>query len=358
MTAGAGGLIRSHSTTIDALAGTFDQALQARPDAVSVSYYRFAGRLARVRVVGKELSREVERPFAHLRLNADTEDTPELLIDLWDETATGVCGDPHDLSMPPEQGANITASPDGRVVFYEVANITTVLDRARRHIIGWTTAADQLTIYQRSRPLTGPLLLWLMDCGVPALHAGLVAKDGRGLLIGGPSGAGKSTVSLACAQAGFDYLADDHIGLEVTQPGSYLGHSLFCSANLEPGHLGRFPSLFSQGIRGRLVQDDKSMVLLSGASHRLGTSVPIRAVVLPRVTSSPHTTWRRAARPEALLRIAPSSLFLAHARGLKDTFQELARLLQSVPAYWVELGRDISEIPDRLSEILSASDDS
>jgi hypothetical protein len=56
-----------------------------------------------------------------------------------------------------------------------------------------------------------------------------------------------------------------------------------------------------------------------------------------------------------LLRIAPSSLFLAHARGLKDTFQELARLLQTVPAYWVELGADIGEIPHRVSEILSAS---
>ena len=41
--------------------------------------------------------------------------------------------------------------------------------------------------------LAGPLLLWLSDHGVQAVHAGLVARDNRGVLFGGPSGAGKSS---------------------------------------------------------------------------------------------------------------------------------------------------------------------
>jgi hypothetical protein len=44
---------------------------------------------------------------------------------------------------------------------------------------------------------------------VVSLHAGCVAREGRGILICGRSGTGKSTLSFACARAGFTFLADD-----------------------------------------------------------------------------------------------------------------------------------------------------
>jgi hypothetical protein len=44
---------------------------------------------------------------------------------------------------------------------------------------------------------------------VVSLHAGCVARDGRGILIGGKSASGKSTLSFACARAGFTFVADD-----------------------------------------------------------------------------------------------------------------------------------------------------
>ena len=42
-----------------------------------------------------------------------------------------------------------------------------------------------------------------------AIHAGCVARHGKGLLLCGKSGAGKSTLSFACARAGWTYVADD-----------------------------------------------------------------------------------------------------------------------------------------------------
>jgi hypothetical protein len=42
-----------------------------------------------------------------------------------------------------------------------------------------------------------------------AIHAGCVARGGKGLLLCGKSGAGKSTLSFACARAGWTYVADD-----------------------------------------------------------------------------------------------------------------------------------------------------
>jgi hypothetical protein len=42
-----------------------------------------------------------------------------------------------------------------------------------------------------------------------SLHAGCIARNGKGLLLIGPSEAGKSTLSFACARAGWTYVADD-----------------------------------------------------------------------------------------------------------------------------------------------------
>jgi hypothetical protein len=42
-----------------------------------------------------------------------------------------------------------------------------------------------------------------------AIHAGCVARGGRGVLLCGKSGAGKSTLAFACARSGWTYVADD-----------------------------------------------------------------------------------------------------------------------------------------------------
>jgi hypothetical protein len=42
-----------------------------------------------------------------------------------------------------------------------------------------------------------------------AIHAGCVARNGRGVLLCGDSGAGKSSLSYACARAGWTFVSDD-----------------------------------------------------------------------------------------------------------------------------------------------------
>jgi hypothetical protein len=341
----------------ESMTAAFEQALLAHPEMVRIFYCVFAGRLARVRVVGSEVADQIMRPFFHLLVDGEPGLTPQLFVDIWEEMTTGVGCDGCEARMKENIPHQITASHDARFVVYDVMQTRIALDRAQQRMVEWIGSSRELTQYERGRPLFPALLLWLMDQGVQPLHAGLVARSGRGVLLGGPSGVGKSTSSLACAAAGFDYLADDCVGLEAVGDGTFVGHSLYASANLDSNHLQRLRTLSSHGSGGRLPWKEKSLLLLDNlTAGRVNQSVSINAIALPRLVPGRSTTLRPASKVEALLRLAPSSTFMfPHARGGSNAFQRLTPLIETVSTFWLELGDDLDQIAPQVEQVLARS---
>jgi len=336
-----------------AMEAAFEEALRY-DSSVAESVYRFAGRVANVRVAGQRLATEIHRPFAHLHLPGDGSPDSHLNVDLWDQAFTGVpCPLPaptQDLEAP----GTIEPSPDGRFVSYRRAGTQYSYDRAQRHLIGWVCDTERMTQFERGRPFMGPLHLWHQDRDVHAVHAGLVSRDGRGVLFGGAGGAGKTTSALMCLEAGFMYLSDDYVGLETIDDGPSIGHSVFCSTHVAPKHLTNFPFLVPHALPGKLSIEDKSLVFLSEVlPERLSQRTQLTVIVLPRVTHQLETTFRRATRAEALFRLAPSSVFLQRAslKG-KRALDKLEHLVRHTPAYCLDLGTDPGVIPERVGEIL------
>ena len=340
---------------------TFETGFDANPIAAFVGTYRLAGRLVRLRVLGSELARSAHRPIAHLAEPIQVSDDGvgrepvELTIDLWDESAMGLacagCVSHDDLTLQ----SQVTASHGGRFVVEERAQLVTAFDRAAGRIVGWVGDASRLTRYELGRPLHSHLLLWHRDRGVRAVHSGLVARDGQGVLFGGPGGSGKSTVSLTCLGAGLDYLADDYVGLESDDRGGYRGYSLYSSTAVDPGHMRRcFPDLVQHEIPGVLPHEDKSLVLLAELfPEQLPRVAQVRAVALPRVANSDRTTIEPATTFDALLRLAPSSLMaLPHSNSGAGGLDILTDFVSSVPTFWLNLGRDLAEIPVAVERIL------
>lgn len=322
-------------------------------------YYRFAGRSVSVRIVGDELAEHLGHPFAHLETGEMPSLAPHLIIDLWDEVVTGIpcpVASAYDDSRSKRvvRDGVFTASPDGRFVGYQFRQSMTWLDRKAQHVIGWTASGKKLSLYERGKPLHLLLSVWYHDQDMQVIHAGLVSRNGQGVLFPGMGGSGKSTSALACLSSGFDYLGDDYIGLQASPDGTFIGHSIYNSTWLEPDHMANFPLLSPHAIYGRHPGEDKCLVLLSHLfPKQLSPGAQIRVLALPRIADASTTRFFPASRADALLQLAPSSLLALAPRPGARGFQILTQLVKSVPSYRLELGRDLTEIPRRVQDLLT-----
>ncbi len=328
-------------------------AMERYAEHLSESFYQFAGQSVRIRIVGQKLATHLVLPFSHLRMHGPSPCIPQLTIDLWDENETGICcrtNSQENVSRWTEVGA---MSVEGRFVGHQLPNSVTCLDRHAQHIIGSLAWGETVFLYERGKPLTMPLTAWYSDRNVPVIHASLVSRDGQGVLFAGWSGSGKSTSSLACLQDGFDYLSEDFVGLQKLPDGSFVGYSLYNSAFVETSHLARFPTLTPYVRKAQFPSEKKSLVLLSQVfPERLKGSVPIRLLVLPRVTDLPESQIRPAAKGQALLTLGPSTLLSVPGLGTRR-LDTLARLVEQVPCYWLDLGRELKSIPHCMEELLA-----
>lgn len=339
--------------TFERLSGAFRAACAARPDEVVERDYRIAGRPVRMRFAGRALGDAYDRPLAHLRA-ADRAESPDLVIDLWDEEATGIGCDDCVEGTDPNAHGTVTVYEGARHVKQQSPCTLTLTDREASAKVGWVSSAARLTQYELGRPLHSSLLLWMRDRGIQAVHAGLVARNGAGVLFGGPGGSGKTTTAVTCLRAGYQYLADDYVGLERLTDGAWFGHSLYSSSHFEPHHLQRFPDLAPHAMPGKLEREDKHMVLLSGLfPEGFANGAAIRAIALPRVVPRVETTFRPASKVAVLKQLAPSSLFQLPFLGAgRARFETMAALVESVPTYWLELGSHLPGIPEAIGRML------
>jgi hypothetical protein len=338
-----------------AMTAEFEHALKAHPQNSREFWFAFAGQSVRMRVVGCEMAKTISQPLSHLQLKQPAS-AAQLSLDLWDEDETGI---PHR-----REGLNSDGCPDkivqitdeGRFVGQRLRNFSCCYDRESKRIVSSLAWKEQVSLYDRWKPLSRPLLEWYNDEGVQVVHAGLVAQDGQGVLFIGKSGSGKSTAALSCLCDGFEFVGEDYVGLQRVDGGSFLGHSLYNSVFLKSDHLTRFPSLSSYVVEA-LPHDEKSAVILSQIYPESLRSVsPIRVLILPRIVDTLKSTAHIASKGEALLKFATSSLLKFPSRRLGvPGFNNLGKLVESLPCYWLNLGRDITSIPDVIRGIVVSS---
>ena len=309
---------------------------------------RVAGHSVLFRIAGVAWSEIVVAAMGHLAEVG--QQTPELIVELWDVHGTGVAPPAAVQFEDDTPPILMRMSEDGTYIGEERHHGMTWLDRARNRIVGYTLDTGRLNLDERARPVHKLLSAWLEERGVQFVHSGLIAHAERGVLFVGSGGAGKSTSSICCLRAGMGYLGDDFIALGSDQ-GGFVGHGLYASCLLNVHHIKRFPDLLPLAHAPNHAEEEKYVLYLTEAfPSSLRACATVDALMLPRVVDADVTTYRRASKAETLLAIAPTSVMLL-PRPNRDAFQRLARLVDTTPSFWLELGRSVDSIPDAVRSL-------
>jgi hypothetical protein len=348
-----GGATFNGAVAFHVLQVAFAKALEKNPESFHESFYTFAGQKVHLRVVGRALAKNILPSFAHLQTNGSAPRPPRLTIDLWDQHETGVRCQVRFAHDNLGWTDLIAKSPDSRFVGQQQPHTFACLDRRTSRIIGSISWSEPIGVYERAKPLSRLLLEWHNDQNRQVIHAGLLAWNNQGILLVGKSGSGKSTATLACLCAGFTYLSEDYVGLQRLTDGSFVGHSLYNSVFLNSSHLARFSSLTPYVITGRPDEKKSAVILSQVFPERLERVVPIRVLLIPRVTGTRESKISPASKGQALLTLGPSSLLQLASRRGAHSFTTLAQLVEQVPCYWLESGYDLDSIPRCVAELVA-----
>lgn len=339
----------SAANYFQAARAVFEQATRCK--AVRDFFCRVGDCIIRLRFAGEALVPLVIPAFAHLQAKSVAQ--PDLTICLGDLAASDVALDfPGGETSSDEPEGAMWRHEDARffALAQKEADSLSLLDAREKLAFYWTRDAARLPWHENSFPLRHLLAHYFRRHDRHVIHAAAVGDENGAVLIVGRGGSGKSTATLACAVNGFFYLGDDYtlVGVE---PGPRVW-SLYSSAKVNADTLNWFPGLkpfvhHSGGVK------EKSSLFLKGALQlRFAESLPIRAVLWPRITGRLETKLTPASPATLLLALAPSSILQTPGGG-DAVLRALGRLVKSVPACILEAGNDPAQIASAIKQFLS-----
>jgi hypothetical protein len=331
----------------------FERAVHAAGGSLD-RYFGIGGRIVRLRFAGPALEPFITPALQHLAAAPDR--NPDLTVGLWDTNSTGVyppgskwhTGDyiargevKHQLGDQVQISFSIDS---GTLHYFDMeSRVATCWVRQPEHIPAWEVAAPL-------RPLFG---WWARLIGGQLAHGSAVGSTTDGVLMAARGGSGKSSIALACLEAGLLYAGDDYVLLQGDDP-PYIC-SLYNTAKLVLGHLNdKLPQLgklaFSEAEPG---QDKVIMFLKDSHGDRLTDRMPLRAIVVPRISAEGQTSLRPASRVEVLMALAPTSIFQLPGAGA-ESLRVLGHLVQRVPGYALEVGPDLDESVAVIRQLLAS----
>jgi len=330
------------------------QTFQLAAASAGITYrsYRLGGYVVQLCFAGDAMVPVLCPALSHM---ATTAARPDLTICIWDSASTGV-------GMPPTPWRQHYAVR-GEVEGYNTDRVYTVydhesytlsmLDNARNLAVLWVAETKRIPYWVKGAPLRTILHWWMSGHERQLVHSAAVGTGDGGVLIVGKGGSGKSTTALACLESGLLYAGDDYV-IVSTDPSPH-AFSLYNTAKLVPQRLDAFPRLAAYVDNADQLDAEKSLIFIRGAhAMQLSAGFPLNAVLVPRVTGNRDTVIRKASPAVSLAALAPSTIF-AHPRGGEAEFRFLARLVKRLPAYVIECGTDLTQIPQAITDLLSGS---
>jgi hypothetical protein len=233
-------------------------------------------------------------------------------------------------------------------------NVLTVIDFERNR--GWLLKLDDdaFPYWEVGSPFRFLLHEWFAARELQYVHGAAVGTERGGVLLVGRGGSGKSTTALLCAAAGMQYAGDDYCLID---PARAWAHSLYNTGKLkgledyarlpELKGLSTNPDSFERG------GDGKGVYFLDEIwPDRVVAGMPLRAIVVPRITGQAATRIEPCSSFEALVAMLPSTVAQLPAASNEDCDRMVA-VAAKLPAYVLHIGTNIRGVPAALAALVN-----
>ena len=330
----------------------FEEAARGRE---RIFDFEILDRVVRLRLAGDALGDVLTDALRHRELPAESA-RPELEICAWDRQSTGTGADLRGMPILGEEREGGDLTNDPRTIMHGPSGFLAIqglvpwaaqgYDAARRTAFLWASEPAVLSAWgEKTKPFLEIFHAWLVDSPWQPVHGGAVGGREGGVLLAGGSGVGKSTTVLSCVRAGWLYAGDDYLAMR-TDGGEAYVDNLYGSARLCVDMADRFAEFRSAEVGAVSLNGvEKRDMILAGVlpRSRFG-GFPIRAILLPRITGGHRSALRPASAGQATVAIAGVTMHLLRV-GAREAFEKIAGIAAATPAYWLDLGDDIDELP-------------
>jgi len=314
--------------------------------------YTIADFTVKLVFAGSALIPHITPALEHLRTPLSTD--PDLIVYLWDSQSTYVAipannwksDDYLEHGLIKEYNTNLIST-----TFNLGSGILSMYHRKEKTAIFWIRDAKDVPYYETGSPLRDIISWWAVEHGMQYAHAAAVGgKEGAVLLVG-KGGSGKSTSALSClASEDLFYIGDDYVLLS-NDPNPHV-YSLYNSAKLNADHALHFPYLLKEVSNPDKLDREKALLFIRDIyPEKIIKGMPLKAVIMPKVTGLPTSSYSTALPSLALRALAPSSMFQLPG-STQRTFTFFSRLVRHLPAYTLHAGLSYHEIPEMLISIL------
>jgi hypothetical protein len=331
----------------DDLAASFAQDYD---DSASEAWLALGGRRVRLRFASSR-TRHLLESFAHLV--TDEQESADLTICVWDSPRGASLTLPASDPQAPRGTRMVWADDQLRACYQPGQDTLSVLSADGTAAWFWCADARELPYWEHAAPLRLILSWWLAAQGANLVHGAAVGRAEGGALIVGRGGSGKSTTALLSLLGGLVYASDDYVVVEreYRGHGPYI-HSAFGSGKLDNAQCLRFPQLAPAIVNPDRVGDEKAVFLVNRfAPEQMATSMPLRAILVPRISGLPDTRVVPGSAMAALAALAPSTIFQLPGEPGAE-LSAMAKLVRDVPVFVLQLGTDFAQIPRRIDELM------
>ena len=291
-------------------------------------------------------------------LECNPEENIKLTIYMWDTLSTGLSisagklGDHGFLRHGLIEGYN---SKEISTTYNMDSGILNIYNHDSKKGICWVRDPKALPFYEMAAPFRNILSWWGQVHDLQFTHAAVVGtKEDGGVLLVGKGGSGKSTSALlSLYHPNMVYLSDDYLFVGTRDDGTPCAYSIYNSAKLHTDHAKAFPELFKHTVNKNEEANEKRVLFINDFhKNKIQNSIDLKAIVLPKVTGLPQTTYSKTTSSHAFRALVPSSIFQLPEADRTRTFQIFGSLIRALPSYNLYAGTKFSAIPDTLVKIL------